>query len=244
MSDAGSTGGNWTLSTRAGGYGNSSNSALFDNYNYDAQGSWSSIYAGWDLTNLDWNFLNFDVAYSRYGGQYSDTLEVLSSTDCGSTWQLLYRKGGDELATVPSITDSLFIPEATQWRTDSADMSAFEGENSIIIAFRNIGHWGQGLYIDNIMLNGSTGVELLPGKNHLSLFPNPVESGTKIFISGQNGSTYTLIIFDANGKQIMLTPVAAGQSVSIDNIAPGNYFYKIFSDQYILNGKLIVVNPR
>lgn len=244
MSNAGSTGGNWTLSTRTGGYGNSSNSALFDNYNYDAQGSWSSIYAGWDLTNLDWNFLNFDVAYSSYGGQYSDTLEVLSSTDCGSTWQLLYRKGGDELATVPSITDSLFIPDAAQWRTDSADMSAFEGENNIIIAFRNIGHWGQGLYIDNIMLNGSTGVELFPVTNQLSLFPNPVESGTKIFVSGQSGSMYTLIIFDANGKQIMLTPVAAGQSVSIGNIAPGNYFYKIFSDQYILNGKLIVVKPR
>jgi len=244
MTNAGSTGGNWTLTSRAGGYGTSVHSAMFDNYNFDAQGDWSDIYAGWNLSSMNQDFLTFDVAYSRYGGQYSDTLEVRASADCGLTWDLLYRKGGDDLATVPSITDSLFVPGASQWRTDSVDMSAFEGQANVIIAFRNIGHWGQGMYLDNIMLNNLTGIEVQPATNQIFLYPNPVGSGSEIYISGQSGTSYTLSIFNADGKQVMLAVVAAGQSVSTAGLAPGNYFYKIFSDQYMRNGNLIVVPQR
>ncbi len=244
MTNAGSTGGNWTLTSRAGAYGNSAHSAMFDNFNFDSQGDWSDIYAGWNLSSLTQDYLTFDVAYSRYGGQYSDTLEVRVSTDCGLTWNLLYRKGGDSLATAPSITDSVFVPEVSQWRTDSIDISAFSGESNVIVAFRNIGHWGQGMYIDNIMLNGSTGIGLHPSTNPVSLYPNPVGAGSQLYISGETGTTYTFSIFNAEGKQIMLTQVAAGQSVSTAGLAPGNYFYRVFSDQCMQNGTLMVVPQR
>ncbi len=244
MNNAGTTGGNWTLSGNAGGYSQSSHSALFDNYNYDAQGSWSDMYAAWDLTVITETFLRFDVAHSRYGGQYSDTLEVRASTDCGATWQLLYRKGGDELSTAPSITDSLFVPDAGQWRTDSVDLSSYEGQSSVIIAFRNLGHWGQGIYVDNIRLGNATALNEMNPNTHIYLYPNPVVAGTELFISAAQNTPCRLTLFDQQGKQVLFAQTEGAAQVSIAHLQAGTYFYELFSESSFYRGKLVVINQR
>lgn len=244
MSNAGATGGNWTLSPFTGGYGNSSNSALFDNYNYDSQGSWSDIYAGWDLTSINNHFLKFDVAYSRYGGQYSDTPEVLASTDCGTTWQLLYRKGGDELATVPSITDSLFVPNSSQWRTDSVDVSSYEGQDDVIVAFRNWGHFGQGIYLDNINLDATTAVSDTYLAQKVQLYPNPVPEGGSVFISGNGNDEYFISLSNLQGKQVFGASGKTGETIRLKGLAPGTYFYTISGNRTLSFGKIIVAEPR
>jgi len=134
----------WAQTNEAGGYGLSTNSARADNYWNDLQGGYGDLRAFVDLSNVNESLLTFDVAYSQYSSGYSDTLEVLASTDCGATFTSLYFHGGDDLATAPDYQSDRFVPTNSQWRTDSVDLNAFLGEELVMIAFRNHGYWGSG----------------------------------------------------------------------------------------------------
>lgn len=142
----------WTRSTAVGGYGLSTASALFDNYNNDASGIRDGLMAPKvNMSNVIKAHLRFDVAFARYDGTYSDSMEVALSTDCGNTWNTIYYKGGTTLATSPDYSAAVFVPTSTQWRTDSIDISTLAaGQGNVLIDFINHGHYGQALYIDNV----------------------------------------------------------------------------------------------
>jgi hypothetical protein len=96
----------WSLSSNSGGYGSSSKSAIFDNYNNDSQGNSDDLILNLNPSALSVNpYLKFDVAYARWGAGYSDTLVILASSDCGETYQSLYLKGGSDLATSPDFQE-------------------------------------------------------------------------------------------------------------------------------------------
>ncbi|MEW6469010.1 MAG: PKD domain-containing protein [Bacteroidota bacterium] len=151
--DIGNDGLYWQRSTTVGGYSTSTASAWFDNYNLNAGGArdemWSPKFIFSSLLTCT---LTFDVAYARYSAQYSDSMAVLVSTNCGQTWTEVWMKGGTTLATAPDLTTSGFVPTSTQWRTESINLNAYCGQAAVMIAFQNRGRWGQNLYVDNINL--------------------------------------------------------------------------------------------
>ncbi|MBL7888863.1 MAG: PKD domain-containing protein [Bacteroidia bacterium] len=101
--------------------------------------------------------LTFDVAYARYNATYFDSLIVLISTNCGSTWSRVYAKGGTGLATAPDNSTSLFVPTgATQWRTETVNLNSYVGQANVMLSFQNKSGWGQALYLDNINLSGAS----------------------------------------------------------------------------------------
>ncbi len=132
----------------------SSFSARFDNYNLNVAGAKDEMWAprmNWStLTNCT---LTFDVAYARYNAQYSDTLQVMISTDCGATWNQVYLKGGSTLATAADNTNA-FVPTSAQWRNESVNLNSYAGQSSIIVKFVNRGAWGNIVYVDNINITG------------------------------------------------------------------------------------------
>jgi len=244
MNESSVTGGSWTLTNRAGSFGLSTHSALFDNFNYDAQGGWSDIYAGWNLEACaDYN-LTFDVAYSRYGGIYSDSLEVLVSADCGFTWESVYFKGGDELATVSSITDSLFVPLADQWRTETIDLSAYAGNDNVMVKFRNHGSWGQGIYLDKILFNNTVPVNTIGNKSFAGVYPNPVVSGGEVFFGAVSSEPESFTLFDATGKMVFIAAHPGTESITLPELKPGQYYYQVIGKDNINNGKLSIVSKR
>ena len=110
MKDDGEDGEGWALSGSAGGFGNSLNAMMFDNYSYDANGRRDEFRTPqMNLQNLDSATLTFDLAYARYDAGYHDTLVVLVSEDCGITFTEVYNVGYSDLTTAP---DNLqfFIP--------------------------------------------------------------------------------------------------------------------------------------
>jgi PKD repeat protein len=149
----------WKKNISAGGYGLSMACVYFDNFNNDVSGSHDELRTPrYNLQNIINPLITFDVAYARYDAGYSDTLAVLVSTDCGATFTEAYVKGGTMLATSPDVTGGTFVPDSTQWRTDSVDLSAWAGLPDVFISFQNRAHYGQALYIDNINLNGISNV--------------------------------------------------------------------------------------
>jgi PKD repeat protein len=131
-------------------------SLMFDDYNQDVSNTRDEFrspkYNFTGYTNLK---MYFDVAYARYDPTYSDSLEVLVSTNCGQSYTSLYLKGGTTLATSPDVTAQTFTPTAAQWRTDTIYLNAYAGMGNVMFSFMNRGHYGQAMYIDNINITGA-----------------------------------------------------------------------------------------
>jgi PKD repeat protein len=230
----------WVVTSTAGGFGNSSFSMIYDNYNYDAVGARDEIWTSkCDLTSATSGYLNFEVAYSNYGFPYSDTLEVFATTDCGQTFSLLYRKGGQQLATAPSITSAGFVPTATQWRKDSVDITNFVGSNEVIFAFVNIGRFGQNLYVDNIELETVLNVGVpIPVEWTTRLFPNPFQE--QLHVELDRELTGTVILYDAVSHPVLKASLQKSIDLDVRGLAAGVYIYEIRTkDGMIRSGRLI-----
>lgn len=156
MSDDGSDGNIWQHNISVGGYGTSSSCAWFPNNAVSASGTRDEMKTmNFDFTAFDSVKMFFDVAYCRKSSPTgTDTLSVLASTDCGVTWNQTYIKGGSTLATAPN-QNSSFIPSASQWRTDTIDLSAYDGFSDVMFSFRNHNQNGNNLYIDNINITAN-----------------------------------------------------------------------------------------
>jgi PKD repeat protein len=155
MFDSGSDGNTWQQNNSVGGYVASASSAWFPNNTVNAVGSLDEMRTmNFDLTDLDSVKMFFDIAYCRRSSPSgTDTLSVLASTDCGANWNQVYIKGGNILATAPN-QNSFFTPTASEWRTDTIDLSTYDGQPYVMFSFQNHNRNGNNLYLDNINLSG------------------------------------------------------------------------------------------
>ena len=229
----------WEHSTAAGGFGTSSESVFFDNYNYDANGERDELRTPlFDFTAASHPVMTFDRAYARYSGAYNDSLAVLISTDCGQTYNLLYLKGPTALATAPDNSSALFVPTATQWDKDTIDLLAYGGQDNIMFAFQNRGHYGQSLYLDNINLTNLLTTDVEESKNiTISVYPNP-SNGQFNFSGLEKGEK--IEVFDITGKKIYEVNCTSDiQSIDISNRAKGIYFYRVTNEnKFVGSGRI------
>lgn len=146
----------WARATNAGGFGTSTASTVYDNYNNDARGSRVALWTPkYDFSGIGTASLKFDVAYKQWNTQYSDSLAVYVSTDCGLTFTQVYFKGGSQLATGPMDSTQAFTPTAAQWRQETISLNSYAGQPNVMVAFENRPGYGQKLYVDNINITGT-----------------------------------------------------------------------------------------
>jgi photosystem II stability/assembly factor-like uncharacterized protein len=234
--------GSWSLSPTYGGFGLSTQSTIYDNYNLDLDGASEELRFTLNTVNANTDLkITFDVAYAPWGTLNSDTLEVLVSTDCGENFTSVYFKGGTELSTAPT-TQSAFYPTNNQWRKDSISFSQFIGYEKIMIAFKNIGNYGNSLYIDNINISDlSVGLSETKNANiGLSIYPNPINAGEILNLNLPVGNA-TIKIISLEGKKIIEKKLSNISKVEIPaNISKGNYILNIETENNIWNKVLTV----
>lgn len=154
----------WVRSATIGVAPTAGNSMMFDNYNFDDSGNQDEVRTPrLDFADFTSSQLTFHVAYAPYDASYNDGLEVLVSSDCGSTFTSVYMKTNTVLATAAATT-AQFTPTAAQWRLETVNLGAYDGMSNIIIAFRNLAGYGNRLFVDNINISG-TGSGPLPVAN-------------------------------------------------------------------------------
>ena len=200
---------NWNISDQCSSFGNGVYSMKFDNYWIDAAGNHDQVWLDKFTVNGNAATLSFDVSYAQYGGQYSDTLAVVVSADCGATWETLYIKGGDDLATAPDNTE-VFVPAAAEWRNEGLSLAAYEGQE-VIVAFENIGRFGNQIYVDNIQIQNPISV-IEESSFQFQLYPNPAQDRVMVKTNGEvNGWNWMLldvlgrkcpVVLETNGEQI------------------------------------------
>lgn len=133
-------------------FGQGSRSVIFDNYSTDDDPSGTVdalVSPAINLSGMANPYLYFEHAYAQYSSEYSDTLVLYYSTDCGATFTPFWYKGGRELATAPA-TESSFIPNTDQWTSNQIRLGFLAGQQRVHFLLVNISGWGNNLYLDEI----------------------------------------------------------------------------------------------
>ena len=234
----------WTVSTTVAHTG--SNSIGFNNCNGDGSSTDMTGRKDWFYTT-GYNFssvttasLSFDVGYvpANDGSKlYTDSLVVLSSTDCGITWNQIYKKGGTALATAPAFTITSSVncttPTSSQWRTDVVNVASLAGSSNVMFAFENISDYGNWLFLDNINIastNSTTGISSTNSDENITLYPNPAH--TSLYVNVTENTT-AISVTDLIGHTVIPEQRVDGsqqvQSVDISNLSDGIYFMRVNS---------------
>ena len=160
--------------TNSAGY-NSNSSIYINNAEYPANGEYDDfILPTVDLTSYSSIYLTFDYAYSLWTNpassqNWSDTLIIFVSDDCGNTWQNVWEKAGLNLTTTsPAYNPFNWFPSGnSDWTSIVIDLSQYTNQDDFAIKFRNVNQYENNLFIDNINLwdnNTSTNIENFENK--------------------------------------------------------------------------------
>ena len=199
----------WEL-TNTAGY-NSNSSIYINNADYSANGEYDDlVLPTLDLTDFSSIYLTFDYAYSLWTNpssaqNWSDTLKIYISEDCGNTWQLKWEKSGLNLTTtIPPYNGFSWTPiNNNDWNSEVIDLSDYTNQDDFAIKFRNINQYENNLFLDNINL----------WDNNTSINDNPTQQKKLVKIIdvlGRERSIFTpaifLYIYDDNSveKKVIL----------------------------------------
>ncbi len=105
--------------------------------------------------------LSFKHAYTNFFSGETDSLIVLISTNCGTTWTRLLalgENGTNNFKTAPT-SMAQFIPAHTsEWcntNCNTINLSAYDGMNDVRIRFEAYNTYNNNLYLDNINITGT-----------------------------------------------------------------------------------------
>lgn len=200
-----------------------------------------------DLSSVTNPALKFDVAYTYYEGQFvtsTDTLEVWISADCGSNFTRLYQKGGVDLSTAPD-TVIEFIPDSSQWRSETIGLGAYASATQVVFRFRNINGFGNNLYIDNINLTSVTSLDNILNSSLVKVFPNPSTGEFTLDLQKVKNEIYQLSVFDALGKTVYqneLNGQTSRHQLNLSHLDAGIYYARLFSDGEVQMISLVINN--
>ncbi len=149
----------WELTNSAGF--NSNSSIYINNAEYSTNGEYDDlVLPTLDLTSYSSIYLTFDYAYSLWTNpssnpNWSDTLQIYISEDCGNSWQKIWEKAGLNLVTTsPSFNGFSWTPNNNNdWSSENIDLSNYTNQDDIALKFRNVNQYENNLFIDNINLS-------------------------------------------------------------------------------------------
>ncbi|MDF2447697.1 MAG: hypothetical protein K0R26_201 [Bacteroidota bacterium] len=154
LTDAGNDNIKWSKALNAGAL-TTTTSAVFNNFSTDVTGTRDELKTHVNLSGFSSAKMTFYRAYGlTFASPYIDSLEIRVSTNCGTSSNQAYYKGGTQIGTGNGNGSTMFIPTAAQWVKDSIDLTPYVGQINVIISLINRSHYGDGLYIDKINLTG------------------------------------------------------------------------------------------
>jgi hypothetical protein len=224
----------WARTTTAKFSGTAS--AYMDNWSYQTGNNQKDemILPNLNLTGTGSTQMTFEVAYTYWttASQASDTLEILASPNCGTTWTSVYKKARTALATATPVSSQTtpFTPTGTsQWRQETVSLSAYDGNSNVMVKFRNISDYEDNMYIDDINIAKIVGIKENSAEQlYVNVYPNPTNGTLYVSIQNANGTGTTEInLYNVIGEKVMNTMTSKGSNISetldLSALAPGVY---------------------
>ena len=215
----------WTRNT-VSSYGIGSGSAKFDYWNA-AAGTTEILATKVFEASLAGDSLKFDHAYAPYTDGSTDSLEILSSTNGGSTYSTLVRLWGNNVnGTLNTRTAlaSAFTPTSAQWATKKYALPV--GTNKI--RFRARSGFGNNLYVDSVcVVNASSPVPAtitLAPQGFYNSSTNQLSAKDTVRVYLRSSSSPYAVVDSAKG---VLDSVSLAVSVTFANAVTGTYYVQV-----------------
>tara|TARA_B100001250_G_scaffold412727_1_gene444721 strand:+ start:149 stop:1993 length:1845 start_codon:yes stop_codon:yes gene_type:complete len=211
------------------GYGfNSSSSIFIENSVYAANGQYDDLNSPiMNFTNATTISLSFDYAYSLWTNpslpqNWSDTLIILVSSDCGLTWEKVWEKAGANLVTTNPIYNEFewFPSNNNDWKSENINLNNYINSDGVIIKFRNINQYENNLFLDNINISSdaSTYISNEELKDIIEVYPNPADRLININYHGLK-EIYTVF-----GVKLIET---YDNQINVSDLSNGIYLIKV-----------------
>jgi hypothetical protein len=133
-------------------------------------------------------------------------------------------KGGVTLQTTAASVPSDFLPTPTQWRTEILNLSAASVSTKPNVRFRFEFTYdsGNNIYIDDINLTGTVGVnEINADNSNVVIYPNPSKATTYVDFNMTVGGEVVIDVLDVQGRMV---------SSFRDNMSAGDHQYTMNHD--------------
>jgi len=196
-------------------------------------------------------FLSYQHAYANQFTSFSDSLIVKISDDCGESWTRIFEGGEDNngsFATHEIMSDP-FIPEVPEdwcgigWGAPCMfiDISPWGGKKNIQIMFETYNHFGNNLYIDNVMVGPMTGLGESVRSDEISVFPNPTNGIVNIYVPGEDPG-FEITVFNGQGSELQRSVIQAENSARTDlgGYGKGIFFIRVTEQERITVKKIVV----
>lgn len=243
-------GGTWTRNTQTGGYFQSTQCMKYDFLNNKIVGDVDEmVLPMMDLAGADVPQMTFDYAYAQKSTGGSDQLDVMVSTNCGSTWSTVWSQSGSGLATAPAV-DFAYLPDPndfTQWQTAVINLTAYNN-SSVLVKFVTTAGLGNNLYVDNVNLRQSNPAGIakatVNGFN-LNVFPNPATNMASINVTAPVSVKATVTVLNTLGQVVYSSPtdLAAGNNaiaLDVKELSAGVYNVVVSTEKTTVTRKLTV----
>ena len=224
----------YTSGAPVGGFGNSLNSYRWRFGDFNPGEDATLLFDKLDFSNTTNNQVSFSFAHANKNSWDVDKLQILVSLDCFNTYQVVEEITGTNLHTASILWPSNpFYPTSQDWDSRTVDLSSYDGESEVSVAFRGIFGGGNNLYIDDIDIQGSIGTSQEPVNSSIDIFPNPVTD--QLFIEG---IYERLEIYNIFGELILSGD--AKTKLDLSNINNGIYLINIYSGDRSLTKKVTI----
>ena len=206
-----------------------------------------------NLSGTSSAYLSFEHAYAQNSAftQVSDSLIILVSADCGSTWQRLAafgENGTGNFATHQPTTETFWPQTATDWcgqgwgaPCNTLDLTPWAGLDNVRIAFETVSFYGNPLLIDQVVVSQYVGQDEKPLAAGLIVSPNPVRNNFTIQTTGEV-AFQSIHVLDASGRLMLEKKWEKLMKLETENNWPaGVYTLILQGQQQHIRHKLIVI---
>jgi PKD repeat protein len=199
-------------------------------------------------------FMTFEHAYANRFTTVSDSLIVLISDDCGSTWVRLFaagEKGAGTLATVQKQTTPFTPSVDDDWCSGGwgslcniINLTEWANKPNIRIAFESYNRNGNNLFIDNIKIAGTPNVGIKTSANQkILVYPNPSKGFITLF-SGQPIEDLSVSLINIQGSVVYHQMIKSNSNLSellnLSMLSKGVYLMKIQGNSTLQQEKIII----
>ena len=229
-----------------GAFENSTKAYRWRFFTIGAGGSYPLIFEKINLTGKTNVGLVFSYAHALYGGNEPDQLKISASTNCGSSWSVLWDKSGTDLATTANLTTALY-PHAADWLTESVSLAQFNNASELMIKFEGVSGFGNNLYIDDINLNSNVGTIDISNNVQVTTYPNPTSDMAIVDFSLEQPAEVSIELTNLMGQIVYsnnlgFQPTGKIQStIDVSLIPSGVYKVSVKAGNQVTTKKLSVI---
>ena len=237
-----------TATQPIGGFGNSTKS-MWIGAQFYKQPEFIEITIGYlDLSTYVNCAFEFSYASKLLLSTSTVKLEFKVSNDCGTTWESVWSKQGQSLATVSGLySGSIYSPDSADWSREVIDLSAYNGDPNVIIRMEftpDVSDYTcAGIFMDDFELTFASGIDKVNNDRKISLYPNPASDNLIISCDKLIEQTGEIEIINYLGALVKTSTIQSNTNnaqLNIHDLAAGMYIVKLKLGNSTYSEKLII----